>query len=177
MPNGNIFDSTLRTMAELFAPYLAGSFGGLAIAVGTTWPNETVRNALESSLAALGYGNDCLAYVSLTGSNGNGKEPVGGSAQNDEGANNTADQGEPMPLDAHALFTLAEGLDPRCIIALDSQASRTLAEAFHVKHILNAHARFSGRDVVAFSDFASLMNSPEDKQRAWRLLKKLPKLN
>ncbi len=34
-----------------------------------------------------------------------------------------------------------------------------------------------GRSVVAFRDLAALMNTPEDKQRAWALLKKLPKIN
>ena len=206
MPSGNIFDTSLRATAELFAPYLAGSFGGLAIAVASCWPNQTVRNALESSLAALGYGNDCLAYVSLTGEGGDAGDFADGNAaafasskapSKDfaaQGPNPGAHQnGAPVasaetdskkaveeelpPLDAHALFTLIEGLDPKCIIALNAAAARTLAEAFHVKHILNAHGRFNGRDVVAFSDFASLMNSPEEKQRAWHLLKKLPKLN
>ena len=206
MPSGNIFDTSLRATAELFAPYLAGSFGGLAIAVATCWPNQTVRNALESSLAALGYGNDCLAYVSLTGEGSAASDfadddaaafasskalsedfatrsPNPDAHQNGAPAasvetNNKKIAEEELPsLDAHALFTLIEGRDPKCIIALDAAAARTLAEAFHVKHILNAHGRFSGRDVVAFSDFASLMNSPEEKQRAWHLLKKLPKLN
>ena len=206
MPSGNIFDTSLRATAELFASYLAGSFGGLAIAVATCWPNQTVRNALESSLAALGYGNNCLAYVSLTGGGDatgdfaddgaaafvSSEAPSGDLAarspnpdthQNSAPAaiaetdSKKAAEEELPPLDAHALFTLIEGLDPKCIIALDAAAARTLAEAFHVKHILNAHGRFSGRDVVAFPDFASLMNSPEEKQRAWHLLKKLPKLS
>ncbi len=154
MPNGNIFDASLRATADLFAPYLAGSVGGLAIAISSNWLDDVSRNALESSLDTLGYGTDCLAYIALNGS-GN----------------------ETLPLDAQALFALVEGLDPKCLIATDSQAAGILAEAFHVKQILNAYARFQGRDTVAFSDFADLMNSPEEKQQAWHLLKKLPKLN
>lgn len=186
MPNGNIFDISQRASAELFAPYLAGSFGGFALAVSSTWLDPVSRNALESSLSALGYGSDCLLYVSLCSGeaspnndsarmkNETTQHPPAQASEH-QSHEASSDEGE-LRLDAQALYTLVESFDPLCVIATDAPAARALAEAFHVKQILNAHGRFAGRDVITFSNFSSLMNAPEEKQRAWSLLKKLPKL-
>lgn len=161
MPNGNIFEVAFREIADLFAPLLRGPLGSEALVLGITWPNEEARNAIISSLAALGYGKNAASFVSLSG----------------QEADAAAAKAAEIVLDAHSLFTLVEGLDPSCVIALDVKACALLAEAYRNSLEPNKFARLAGRNIVAFSDFASMMSTPEKKQHAWALLKKLPKRN
>ena len=40
----------------------------------------------------------------------------------------------------------------------------------------NMFTRILGRNAVTFSSFESMLSTPNDKQRAWALLKKLPRM-
>ncbi len=74
------------------------------------------------------------------------------------------------------LFAVVEGLDPLCVVAGDATGAQALANAYQQSVPLDAHCRLFGRDAVAFRSFESLLGSAESKQRAWALLKKLPRL-
>ena len=74
------------------------------------------------------------------------------------------------------LFAVIEGLDPLCVVAGDATGAQALANAYQQSVPLDAHCRLFGRDAVAFRSFESLLGSAESKQRAWALLKKLPRL-
>ena len=148
--NGNIYEVSLQQTFDLFADFIKGAQGGLVVAVGSTWPDDASHTAVENSLRALGYGSDTCTYVATD---------------------------TPLTLDATALFTLIEGLDPLCIIVLDRKAADLLALAYRTELHVHTALRIFGRTVIAFDNFAAMMTTAEDKQRAWALLKKLPKLS
>lgn len=170
MPNGNIFEVSLRETLELFGPFLTGAPGGFALAIGEAQPNAAVRNAIESSVAALGYGKNATAFASLGAASdgGGGTLADAGTAAGDGAASGPT-------LDAQALYLLVEGLDPLFVITTDETATGLFAKAYRTTLAADAHARVAGRTVVAFEDLASLMDTAENKQRAWALLKSIPK--
>ena len=106
---------------------------------------HTAEKALDSSLAALGYGHDACTFV------------------------------VPGDLDQQALFVLIEGLDPICIVAADGKSAALLGQAYHLAVPSGKATRPLGRTAVSFLDFESLLKTPQDKQIAWALLKKLPR--
>ena len=130
---------------ELFGQYMSGTHAGLCCVISSEPPSEAAAKALDSSLAALGYGRDACTYVVSDG------------------------------LDQQALFVLIEGLDPICIVAADGKSSALLGQAYHLALPSGKAARPLGRTAISFLDFESLLKTPQDKQIAWALLKKLPK--
>lgn len=78
-------------------------------------------------------------------------------------------------LDGDALRMLVEGLDPLCIVIADRASSAVFSKAYQERCPLDAAGRVLGRSIVAFTSFASLLETPADKQRAWALLKTLPR--
>lgn len=79
--------------------------------------------------------------------------------------------------DSNKAFELVEGLDPLCIVASNAQSAKTLAAAYRTEANLNAVCRLFGRTCVLFENFESMLNTADSKQRAWALLKQLPKPN
>lgn len=143
--SGNKYEVALDETWELFSQYMSGSRAGLCCAVSSEPLSETAAKALDSSLAALGYGREACTYI------------VSGD------------------LDQQALFILIEGLDPICIIAADGKSAALLGQAYHLSLPSGKATRLLGRTAVSFLDFESLLKTPQDKQIAWALLKKLPK--
>ena len=144
--SGNKYEVALDETWELFGQCMSGSRAGLACAVSSEPLSDTAVNALESSLAALGYGRDACTYATTDG------------------------------LDEQALFVLLEGLDPLCIIAADGKSAALLGQAYRCSVPSGKATRLLGRTTVAFLDFESLLANAQDKQIAWALLKKLPRL-
>lgn len=153
---GNMYEVTLSETWELFAEHLRGYHAGLVCIVSNTSLEDPASTALENSLAALGYGRGAGTFTTL--------HPEGGL-------------GEDGKLDAQALFLLIEGLDPLCLIATDSTAVALLGQAYHQDLPLDAPCRVFGRTTVAFRSFSMMLDDPKNKQVAWGLLKKLPKLS
>lgn len=165
----NIYSYAADLAADAFAPYVdvpSGEPGQvLACIVSGEALSAPAATALTSAVSALGYGTRTCAFVALC-----------------------AVDGLP-PLDAHALFTLIEGLDPLLIIGADAESVRLLSQAYRAelpalpisegtaspKSAARPAARLLGRDAVGFSSFESMLEDPDAKQRAWAHLKKLPR--
>lgn len=130
---------------ELFGQYMSGARAGLCCAVSSEPLSEAAAKALDSSLAALGYEHDACTFV------------------------------VPGDLDQQALFVLIEGLDPTCIVAADGKSAALLGQAYRLAIPSGKATRLLGRATVSFLDFESLLKTPQDKQIAWALLKKLPR--
>lgn len=143
--NGNKYEVALDETWELFGQYMSGTRAGLCCVISSEPLSEAAAKALDSSLAALGYGHDTCTYV------------------------------VPSDLDQQALFVLIEGLDPICIVASDGKSTALLGQAYRLAVPSGKTARLLGRTAVSFLDFESLLQTPQDKQIAWALLKKLPK--
>lgn len=159
--SSNIYEVTTENVLDAYAPFVEfgadGASGAerkisrlLAIALSTAPLGAAAREAVEKSLQALGYGADCCAFATTAA----------------EGAE----------LGGPELLSLTEGLDPLLLIICDARCAETLAKAYHARIEPGLAGRLLGRPYVAFADFESLMETPEDKQKAWALLKRLPKL-
>ncbi len=143
-------------MLELFADYVEGDVGQPALVLSARRPSETSLNAIDKSLSAFGYGAD--AFVQAT------TLPLDRAAE-----------GGDIPLDAQALFLLVEAVDPLMIICTDGEAAEALGAAYRADLQADSATRVFGRPAVLFSKLDSLMDSDAGKQRAWKLLKSLPR--
>lgn len=156
--NSNIYEVTTENVLEAYGLFLDFGNGAkkrigrlLALALSNEELNQTARNAIEKSLQALGYGTDCCAFAAVT---------AGGAK-----------------LGERELLTLTEGIDPLCLVICDARCTEALAKAYRTQVEPDAAGRLLGRPYVAFADFEGLMETPGGKQKAWALLKRLPKLS
>lgn len=152
--NGNMYEIALDETWELFGAHLDGSRMGLVCVVSDRAPSERSCAALESAANSLGYGPAACTFVSLHAGGGEGE----------------------AALDDQALFLLIEGLDPLCLIAADQASALALGQAFRCEVALGKPGRVFGRSMAAFRNFDSMLDDGQDKQIAWALLKKLPRL-
>ncbi len=182
--NGNIYEVALEEVWELFEEHLSGSHSALVCVVSSQCLNNEGRTALESSAAALGYGDNACTFITLDTQ----KDIPGAQAETlDEqestpnaetdalDAGPTEPEAEKDTLDAQALFLLIEGLDPLCLIATDTQATQALNAAYRCAILPDQACRVFGRPCVTFTSFSHMLNDNQDKQIAWALLKHLPK--
>ena len=158
LPQSSIFGAGAASVAELFEDFIEGFRGNnacIALSLSSRPLDEIARDAIEKSLAALGYGQDACTYVTLA--------PKGDAADRE------------TTLDAQALFILVEGLDPLFVVATDELSARKLGEAYRTDYELDSAIRVFGRPAAAFQDLSSLLRTENGKQRAWYLFKSFPK--
>ena len=115
------------------------------------------RSAINSSAKALGCGEDACFFCTL-------RLPQ---------ASGSADASRDETLQPADLFALIESLDPIVLIATDSAAARALSDAYRTSIAPLARSRVFGRSTVAFRSFEDMLATPDNKQRAWAILKLL----
>lgn len=165
----NMYSVARDTVLERYAPYIIdgnitqSSF--LFCVVSHNPLNHEARQALERSAQALGYGAVGCFFVVL-------------SPKND------------AFLESDKLFSLIEGIDPLALVIADSLALQTIEQAYRIAQEAiylgkkreeaktftlqpNKYTRILGRDAVTFSSFEATLSTPNAKQRAWAILKKL----
>lgn len=195
MSNGNMYAANLRIAWELFAANLEGNRSGAVVVISEAPLPENARTALDSSMRALGYGDEICTFAVLRGKraaldesgtagegevDGRSTRGAGGAAGRDGGGAGGDGASAPTAptaptLDGDALRMLVEGLDPLCIVIADHASGAVFSKAYQERCPLDAAGRVLGRSIVAFTSFASLLETPADKQRAWALLKTLPR--
>ena len=143
-------------MRTVFDEYLDGPETCVIMALSAQPLDAAARNAIEKSLASFGYGEGACTYATLF--------PKGASSN--DGV---------IALDAQAVFLLVEALDPVCLICADTESAGVLGDAYRTSYDLDAPARVFGRSAVVFRDFSAMLQTDRGKQRAWHLLKSLPK--
>lgn len=195
MSNGNMYAANLRIAWELFAANLEGNRSGAVVVISEAPLPENARTALDSSMRALGYGDEICTFAVLRGKraaldeggtagegevDGRSTRGAGGAVGRDGGGAGGDGASAPTAptaptLDGDALRMLVEGLDPLCIVIADRASGAVFSKAYQERCPLDAAGRVLGRSIVAFTSFASLLETPADKQRAWALLKTLPR--
>lgn len=141
-----MYEENARLVWEKYSEQLSGSLAGLWCVLSTEPLGNTACSALAKSAAALGYGDAACTFVA------HAKE-----------------------LSAHDAFTILEGIDPLCVVIADEASAQTIAEAYGQAIPFNTHLRLFGRDAVSFRSFEALLTSAENKQKAWAVLKLLPR--
>ena len=145
----NIYGANGQTVLDLYSDYVGEGSSTLACVVSSRPLSEAAHNAAESSMAALGYGEGSTFVVLSV---------------------------DDVVLSDQDLFSLIEGLDPLVVVATDAPAAAALSHAYRADMKINDSCRLFGRDAIAFRDLEGMLSTSEDKQRAWALFKKIPKL-
>lgn len=156
MAQSNIYGAGAASIFELFGDYVEGDAGRAALVLASKRPSNASLIALDKSLAAFGYGADAFSIATI--------KPLDASVE-----------GGDIPLDPQALFLLVEGLDPLLLICADAEAISLACLAYHSQFEQDAPARVFGRPAVMFRNLDDLMGSDAGKQKAWKLLKSLPR--
>lgn len=152
----NIYEVNAKSVRDIYGSYVRAMGGETLLAVSFDPLSARAEDALRKSAVGLGFGTRALAFVAL-----------------DSFDPESAD-GE-MTLGSVDAFALVEGLDPLSVIIADDRAASVFGRAFHMQVPLDAASRAAGRTVVAFRSFDAMLDDPSEKQRAWALLKKIPR--
>ena len=156
MAASNIYEAGAVELFDLFGDYIEGSAERIALLVSTRCVGDAATRAIDKSLAAFGYGTDACSYVTLF-------------PRDDQV------EGADISLDPHALFLLIEGIDPLFLICADEGAVALASEAYRTPFEADTAVRAFGRPAIMFRDLEALMESEAGKQKAWKLLKSLPR--
>ena len=156
LPQSNIFSASTDEIRALFSDYLDGNPSCTVLAVSERPLDANARLALDRSCESFGYGDGACTYATLFPANPDS-------------------EGGDIALDPDALFMLVESGDPLCVICADRASIDLLGRAYRTSFNPDSAARAFGRPAVMFADFASLLSTDQGKQRAWKLLKSLPK--
>lgn len=143
----NIYEANAKSTIAAYGDFIDGTGAEVVLALSEGVLSETAASAIESSMAALGFGERACAFVAL-------------------------DAGD-MALGASDLMSVVEGLDPLALVVCDARAAELLGHAYRTAVALDAKSRVMGREVVAFRDFEAMLSDGAQKQRAWALLKTL----
>lgn len=143
----NIFEVTGESVLTLYASNLTGTPASSLMVVAQKPLSDTARGALEKSAASLEFGDAPLAMAVV---------------ESPEGA-----------LGSEDVRTIVEGIDPVALVVADASAAELVSAAYRAPLLIDDRNRLLGRTAVMFQDFEALMETPESRQRAWALLKKL----
>ncbi len=136
---------------KLFARFdkqLSGNPNGLFLAISFESPSSLTINALENSARSLGFNKTSKEQAVTYISNAHTLQP-------------------------EELILIVETLDPLAVVALDIDAVKLLADAYHSQIALGIKENLLGRPMVCFEDFEKQISELEGKKLAWNLLKKL----
>lgn len=168
----NIYTYNVERALDAYSPFIDGNADALVCVVSTNSVSENAKSALEATCVKLNFGQNRIAWVCLGPISGDAKaesrSPLNGDL--DDVAEN-ADAG--IELSAHDLYQIIESLDPAAIITTDANSSSAFGIAYGCAIETDRHNRVLCRNVIAFKDFESMLDTPDAKQRAWHLLKYL----
>lgn len=189
--NSNMYTVGQDAVWERCEAHLSGARDALVCAVSTDPLSDRARRALTSSVAALGYGEGSCAFLWIgSGGQSSGERSEAGplatesaprlsdertraACDSTQGAHDTDAS---QPLADRALFAALEGLDPLAVIVTDRAAISALAHAYRTPALKPGTARLLGRETVLFDGFESMLESEDGRQRAWAMLKRLPRI-
>ncbi len=169
-PSPSLYERVAQQHVSRFTGAYAGSVNAAALVVSSREPSDAAKTALVASFRTLGYSSPSIGWVRCAAA-----APAATPASPGDET-----QTEPADCPAQAkngdLFTLIEAICPLCVVSLDRQAATALSHDFNAPLPLEARTLLMGHACICFQDFDSLLSSDEGKQKAWALLKTLPKM-
>lgn len=149
--DSNIYEFNAARVLGEYADFLDGNPNCTLLAISAS-PVKSIadmtKNAIVKSAERLEYGFGSVAWLGIC--------DVAG-----------------VELSGAALLDIVEGMDPIAIICLDQKSTQVLSRLYGVSLGLDSLGVALGRRVISFRDFAGMLGSPLDKQKAWTLLKEL----
>lgn len=146
----NIFEVTAASTLEAYSTHVEGPVACTAVVLSERPLSAAARDALTKSLASLGYGDKGVTFAVL--------------------------DAEGMRIGAADAFSIIEGLDPLCLVIVDEASAQLLSQAYRCPLKLDAYMRLLGRPCAVFASFEGMLADAAEKQRAWAVLKRIPKL-
>lgn len=146
--NSNIYEFDAASALTAYGAFVEGTPNDTLAVIAGKPLSEEARAALASSAERLGFGRDGVFWITCEAADG-------------------------ARLDANGLLELVVACDPLGFVAADAAAAGLLGDAFGMPCERDTAGRLQGRPVIAFESFQAMLASPEQKQRAWALLKKL----
>lgn len=137
----SLYDVPRKAVWDAHAPYVEGAFDALVCFCVGSPLSADARNALVKSAQAIGYGNNQMAFISVDS------------------------------LDPADVQTLIEAIDPLCVVATDTSATRVLSQAYHAPLHLGIKDYVAGRPCCCFEQLNDVVSDATSKQKTWRLLK------
>lgn len=138
---------TRADIARRFGALLEGDLAALFLVVSDGALSPAARQALDKAAGALDW-TEGASFVNL---------------------------GVPGTLSKAELFEIVEGLDPVCVVVAGQTAAALAEQAYQTSVPPQGRFRLFGREACSFADLDSLLNDNGGKQKAWALLKTLPK--
>lgn len=198
-PSPSLFEQVVQQHAASFAGTYKGGINAAAILVSSRPVTERAKAALTAAFRELGYSSSALGWAVPNGQPAGANCEAGASGNLAGGVALTTEpdderHGSAVPNASSAapdsaqhadaasapgsgnLFTLIEAICPLAVVALDHKAVEALSRSFNVALPLEVETLLLGHACVCFEDFTAMLEGPETKQKAWRLLKVLPKL-
>ncbi len=198
-PSPSLYERVAQQHVSRFSGAYDGSVNAAALVVSSREPSAAARAALAASFRTLGYASTSIGWaqtaapreaahldapdsevrgaVLCTGSLEAGATPgigePGNPAPNAPAQPNAANPGQ---TESGNLFTLIEAICPLCVVSLDRDAATALSHDFNTPLPLEARTLLMGHGCICFQDFEGLLSGDEGKQKAWALLKTLPKM-
>lgn len=173
MPS-NVFETPRLAVWNAHSNHLNGSTNGAFIVVSSNELNEQAKQALINSARTLGYGMKGVTFFTLS--------PIS-SIKHPETPYDSINQPDTERFEKIAnhlsnreIFRVIESLDPLCIVIADHKAIETTARAFSARLEIEVPTTLLGHNCCCFEDFERMLTQEKTKQRAWALLKTLPKL-
>lgn len=166
---GNTSDSSNARCSTIYvAPQSAEC---LFLSFSETELSKTAKSALTKTAESFGIPAKKCLFATCTSASDNHSNNACCSSSDSSCANEDT-------LSEKDIFAIVEGLDPKMLIICDNTTCELALAAYTSKTYtpvlpLEKRARLFGRRCVAFSSFESLLDSPENKQRAWSALKTL----
>jgi len=153
--NSNIFSKQIQRCLDRYAANVAGTPDDIVCCISARPLSAAATAALEASMDKLGFGRGRTSWIT-----------TGDNVLEDAGL----DGAELSAADLHAII---ETLDPNALIAADAHSIRLLETVYACTLAADEANRILGRPVAAFTNFKTMLETPESKQLAWRVLKTL----
>ncbi len=160
-PSPSLYERVAQQHVSRFSGGYDGSANAAALVVSSREPSDAARAALAASFRTLGYASTSIGWALCA------------SAATPSAPESDTDTIQPKDGD---LFTLIEAICPLCVVSLDRDAAKALSHDFNTPLPLEARTLLMGHACICFQDFDSLLSDDEGKQKAWALLKTLPKM-
>lgn len=152
MEKVNIYEINAYQALVRFERFIEGSTNDLLLVISSANLANPSREAIQSTAEKLGYGRSRISWASILG-----RMP----------------QEEPVPMSPDNLHLLIESIDPAGIIVTDIGAMSILSEAYGIGLEADSSNRVACRTCATFSNFETMLNDSDSKQKAWRVLKNL----
>lgn len=174
-PSPSVYEAIRHAHIAPYSACFTGNETAAACIVSARPLTKEARAALVASAKQLGYREQQLAFIVLTGTPQTEAESDSEATPNQPSAPTSSSAEAHTTLQPADLMHIIETLDPLCVVLADHKSTAAASRAYNAPLALEAKEQLLGRPVRCFENFAALLATPEGKRQAWAALKTLPR--